>query len=260
MFTISKSPFAAAAVLALLAPVAHAGGYTAPVEPVPVIAPVTTAPAPWAGAYAGGSLGYSFGADDEIGWETFEGDMSVARGTKLGQVDLTGPTAGLQVGYRWQRNNWVFGPELWAEMGSVDDTDSVVYTDSYIFEGENVELDLSGDVESKVNHILGLQFKTGYLTSPNTMVYGTAGLVRGDFEYKVSQDGASRTEGYTANGYSLGLGVERKLNARTSVFAEWQYRNFGKTDVNFNNDDDSAFRTVATPEHHNIKLGLNFSF
>ena len=67
------------------------------------------------------------------------------------------------------------------------------------------------------------------------------------------------TEGYTADGYSLGLGVERKVRDNLSVFAEWQYRNFGKEEVSFA-DGEAAIVTNATPEHHNIKVGVNFSF
>ena len=82
---------------------ALAGGYTAPtVDPV-VTAPVIEA-APvsdWAGGYAGGSIGYSFGGDDEIGLDRYVGDTRVGRNTNLGQADIKGLTAGLHAGYRW---------------------------------------------------------------------------------------------------------------------------------------------------------------
>lgn len=209
---------------------ANAGGYVEPIVEVTetVVAPIVT---DWAGAYVGGSIGYAFGADDEIG---------LNESSALGQVDLDGFNAGLHVGYRWQRDSWVFGPELWLEGGKIDATDSVSF-------GEG-----TSEVTSEVNHILGLQFKTGYVVNPQTLVYGTAGFVRGDFDYTLDDD----TQGYTANGYSLGLGAERKLRDNLSVFAEWQYRSFGRTDINF----DGEVATRATPEHHNLKLGVNFRF
>ncbi len=50
------------------------------------------------------------------------------------------------------------------------------------------------EVESSVNYIAGLQFKTGYIANPQTMVHGTAGVVHGDFDYRL----ADATEGIPA--------------------------------------------------------------
>lgn len=240
----------AATAIALLAPAATlAGGYTAPVEPVtPIVAPEVQTAAPWAGAYAGGSLGYTTGGDDEVGLELFEDGVGTDRVTDLTNLKLSGPTAGLHVGYRWQRDRLVFGPELGVEFGGVEDQRAISVQG------------VPADIKSEVNNILSLRMKTGYLVNDRTMVFGTAGAVRGDFDYSLIGATGSVTESYNATGYSLGLGVERKMSDRMSLTAEWEYRNFGKTDVDFTVDDDSFIRTEATPEHHNLKLGLNFSF
>ncbi|WP_103172607.1 outer membrane protein [Paracoccus sp. SY] len=246
------SSFLAISALGLISGVsgALAGGYVAPVADPVVAAPVIEA-APvgnWAGGYAGGSIGYAFGSDDEIGLDLLEGGALIDRANDLGSVDLKGLNAGLHAGYRWQRGNWVFGPELWVEGGSIDASDRVSV------DGVNF------DVESSVNYIAGLQFKTGYTVDPQTLVYGTAGVVHGDFDYKLGGLNNSITESYSETGYSLGLGVERKLRNNLSVFAEWQYRNFGKTEVSYDFEDDPTILTRATPEHHNVKVGVNFSF
>lgn len=240
---------------------ALAGGYIAPVAETVVVAPAEVAPteiasvSDWAGGYAGGSIGYAFGADDEVGIDQYEEDVLAGRVTDLTDLKVKGLNAGVHAGYRWQRANWVFGPELTIEAGDISDEKS----GSGIVDGDFVTLGF----ESKVNHILGLQMKTGYLVNPQTLVYGSAGYVRGDFDYILSAtingEGGSVTESYTADGYSLGLGFERKLRDNLSVFAEWQYRNFGKTDVTFADGTD-AILTRATPEHHNVKIGVNFSF
>lgn len=237
---------------------ALAGGYVAPVaEPVVAAPVVEAAPASdWAGGYAGGSLGYAFGGDDEVGADIYEDDVLIDRFNDITDLKVKGLNAGLHAGYRWQRGNWVFGPELWIEGGDISDEKS----GSETVEGDLVTL----GIESKLNYIVGLQFKTGYVVNPQTLVYGSAGYVRGDFDYilsgSVNGEGGSITEGYTADGYSLGLGVERKLRDNLSVFAEWQYRNFGKTEVTYDLGDGDAVRTRATPEHHNIKVGVNFRF
>ncbi len=239
---------AVCAIGGLSAPNVLAGGYIAPIADPVVVAPVVdVAPASdWAGGYVGGSLGYAFGADDEIGFDLYENDTLIGRGNDLGKVDVKGPTAGVHSGYRWQRGNWVFGPELWIEGGSVDATDTV---------GPNAEV----EVESAVNYLVGLHLKTGYAVNPQTLVYGTAGAVYGDLDYTLSTAEGSGTVNYDNTGYTLGLGVERKVRDNLAVFAELQYRDLGETDMEFV-DNDVSVLTRATPEHHHVKLGVNFSF
>lgn len=97
---------------------ANAGGYTPPVV-TPVVLPVEEpAPANWQGAYAGLTLGYAFNGDDEVGID------QPPRGFGAGTPDeltLSGANAGIRVGYRWQRDRWVFGPELGYEGGNIKD-------------------------------------------------------------------------------------------------------------------------------------------
>jgi outer membrane immunogenic protein len=235
--------FLAAAILG--AATAHAGGFVSPVVEAPAAVPPPATPDEWSGAYVGGSLGYSFAGDDEVGLFYFEDGEEIAQRTGLGNLDLNGITAGLHTGYRWQRNKWVFGPELVIEGGNVDATHSLA--------------DLGLDAESSVNYIATLAFKAGYLVQPRTLVYGSAGVSYGDFDYQITSEGRSFDESYSANGYSLGLGAERRVSDRMSIFAEWQYRNFGKTAVTFS-DGPASVVTHATPEHQNIKLGVNFDF
>ena len=239
---------------ALLPVAAQAGGYIAPVDTTP-IAPVEPAPVgTWGGAYGGVSLGYSFGADDEVGLDLFEDGERAFRRTDLTNVEISGPTVDLHAGYRWQRSQWVYGPELAIEGGSVDADEDFTISFPDGFTG-------AGNVESSVNYIASLVFKAGYLVNPQTMIYGAAGVTHGDFDYKLSGSDGSATEGYTAQGYVLGLGVERQVSDRMSIFAEYQYRDFGREDVTFTDSaTNSSAVTVATPKHQNVKMGINFNF
>ena len=227
------SAFAVAAAI-LSAGAVHAGGFTAPtveVEPVtPVV--VTAEPAEWAGGYAGLTLGYAFGGDDDVG--EFTGD------DLLGTHELSGANAGIRAGYRWQRNRWVVGPEVSYQAGDISD-----------------EFDLplalgGGTFDSQVDSLLAVKVKTGYAVRPDTLVYGIAGWQRGDFTY----DFAGVETEYDAEGYVLGLGAERKLTDRMSVTGEWEYSDFGSTTVEL----EPGVTTSATPKFNNLKLGLNFKF
>lgn len=230
-FKVRNNLIAASVAALLSVPAAHAGGFTAPVvdaAPLPVVAP---APGDWQGGYAGITLGYAFGGDDDIGVRP--------PGVDIGSAELSGANAGLRLGYRWQRDRWVVGPEVAYVAGDINDS----------FDFANLG---GGEFESEVNDMLGLRLKTGYLVRPDTLVYGIAGWQEGDFTYNVNGTDFD----YDADGYVLGLGVERKLTDRMSVTGEYEYANFGSTDVELA----PGVVSVATPEHSNVKLGLNFSF
>lgn len=217
---------AAAAATVFTIPAAHAGGYVAPmieVEPLVAAAPS------WQGAYVGATLGYAFGGDDRIG--------NRPPGADLGKAELSGANLGLRLGYAWQRDRWVYGPEIGITGGSIKDSFDTA----------------DGRFESKVNHMLALRLKAGYLVQDDTLLYGIAGWQRGDFTY----DDLGTEVDYDADGYVLGLGVEKRLSERWSVTGEYEYANFGRTDVTL---PVSGGASVATPEHSNVKLGVNYRF
>lgn len=217
---------AAAAATVFTIPAAHAGGYVAPMIEVE---PLVTAAPSWQGAYVGATLGYAFGGDDRIG--------NRPPGADLGKAELSGANLGLRLGYAWQRDRWVYGPEIGITGGSIKDSFDTA----------------DGRFESKVNHMLALRLKAGYLVQDDTLLYGIAGWQRGDFTY----DDLGTEVDYDADGYVLGLGVEKRLSERWSVTGEYEYANFGRTDVTL---PVSGGASVATPEHSNVKLGVNYRF
>lgn len=226
------------AALTLGAVAANAGGYIPPVVETGVVAPVVETPvADWAGGYAGLTLGYAFNGKDEVGVDQPE------VGTP-NELKLNGVNAGVHVGYRWQKNRWVFGPELGYEGGNIKDSFS---TGGY-------------DAESKIKNVLALRMKTGYLLDNGMLVYGIAGVARAKVDYSVVGDGDSGPIGvdtsFSRTGYIVGLGAEKKLNERMSLTGEYEYANFGKEVL----EDGAGASTRATPKFHNVKLGLNFKF
>ncbi|MBV0892888.1 porin family protein [Paracoccus sp. Z118] len=220
-------PLASAIALGLTAS-AHAGGYTAPVTEIAPAAPVVVAPEPagtWEGLYAGGTLGYGFGGDDEF-----------TLGGVTADQEISGVNAGLHLGYRWQRGNLVIGPELSVMGGSVDDS-----------------VTAGGlDYESSLNHMMTLKLKTGYAVRPDTLVYGTAGISRGDFTFTAGGEEYD----YDTNGYVFGLGIERMITDRLSVTGEIERNHFKSEnfDVGLLGD------TNATPSFNNLKVGVNYRF
>lgn len=226
---------------------ATAGGFTPPVVDAGVVAPIVeTASSDWQGAYGGLTLGYAFNGKDEVGFSGSTGNEG-----DLGTLELNGVNGGLRVGYRWQRGNWVFGPELGYETGNIED--SISFGDS----------DSTTEVTSKVKNVLALRMKTGYAVRPDLLVYGIAGIARADVEYKAEVTSATASESqnrdFKKNGFVVGMGVEKQLTERMSVTGEYEYAQFGKTDRTFTIGGESA-TTEATPKYHNVKVGLNFKF
>ncbi|MFD2440854.1 outer membrane protein [Paracoccus kondratievae] len=164
---------------------ATAGGFIAPVVE-PVVAPVVEAQpvGDWAGAYAGLTLGYAFSGDDEVG----------VNGVSPNTLELSGANAGIRLGYRWQRDRWVIGPELGFEGGNISDD---FLTDGY-------------DAESKIKNVLALRLKTGYVLDNDILVYGIAGVARAKVDYSVTGNGADIRDEYTKTGYIVGLGAEKR--------------------------------------------------
>ncbi|WP_378947432.1 outer membrane protein [Paracoccus sp. R86501] len=244
-----KSMFATTTALILGAGAAFAGGAVAPViEAEPIMIDPAPVASDWAGAYVGGSLNYSFGADDEIGIAILEDGEQVDRDTDLGDADLKGVSAGIHAGYRWQRDKWVYGPELGIEAGSVD------------HEIDIMPFGFAGTVESEMNYLVTLVMKTGYEVMPGTLIYGTFGVAHGDFDYNLSVDGENYSDGFTATGVAAGLGVERKINEKMSVFASYQYRDLSKETASFTVDDGVTAETKPTTAHSNIRVGMNYRF
>lgn len=237
-----KTPRAAAVAASLVlgsALAANAGGYTPPVVDTGVVAPVIEA-APvgdWAGGYAGLTLGYAFGGDDEVGVDQPEVGTPAS-------LEISGANAGLRLGYRWQRDRWVFGPELGYEGGKIEDSFS---TGGY-------------EAESEIKSVLALRMKTGYLTGNDILVYGIVGVARAKVDYRVEGDGdhgpIAVNDSYSKTGYIVGLGAEKKLTERLSLTGEYEYANFGKETL----EDGLGASARATPDFHNVKLGLNFKF
>ncbi|CAM3911376.1 outer membrane protein [Paracoccus yeei] len=236
-----KSVALAASTLILGTAAAHAGGYVPPVvetAPAPVV--IETPVGSWQGGYAGLTLGYAFSGKDRVGLsasgvdgsdDDFLGDV--------GELKLSGANAGVRLGYRWQRDNWVFGPELSYEGGSIKD---------------DISGELGGvayEAKSEINSVLALRLKTGYAVRPDTLIYGIAGVARADVDYEVN----GVEEGYKHTGYVVGLGVEKQLNDKWSVTGEYEYASFGKEGISVGD-----LTTEATAKYNNVKVGVNFRF
>lgn len=183
-------------------------------------APATT----WAGAYIGGSVGYSAGTVD---WEVVGGGPSDS-------YDISGWNLGGQIGYNWQTNNIVFGLE----------SDLSVSTLS----GE----DLGGAASREVNWVASARGRVGFALD-RVLLYGTAGIAvaQSTGEFLVSD------ETNTHVGWTIGVGAEAMVTDNVSIKAEYRYSDYGTQTYDYFLGAlpvDTGFTT------HTGTVGVNFHF
>jgi outer membrane immunogenic protein len=213
---------------ALLATSVSAGSpEPAPVDPAPMVAPAAM---DWTGPYGGVTLSAgtgSFGNDSN-----FPGD---------GSGSLSGGAAGLLLGYNWQRGNTVFGGEL-------------------AFSGSNIKGDEdcvnpAFECGAEVENIASLRARLGFLATPRTMIFGSAGVasanVYGYTDGAIGENGESNR----MNGYVLGAGIEYAYNERLSLRGAVLYHDLGDSDF----DTDTTYSDVEV-DFTTLEIGVVFRF
>lgn len=186
------------------------------------VAPVVyddVASSDWAGPYLGVSVGYGAGT------VTTEGDA-------VGDFDIDGWQAGLQAGVLGQSGNFVYGVEgtiNWADLSG-----------DY----------LGGDATGTVNWTGSLVGKAGFAVD-SILFYGVAGVAFANGTGSYLSDEVTNTH----TGWTAGVGIAAKVTDEMSVFAEYDYADYGSKTYDFGGPSVDADLNTST-----IKVGLNWHF
>jgi len=208
------SGLAAATALSMTAIGAFAGGVTP--EPAP---PVVVQPAPpamdWTGAYGGLLLGLGQGTYGN--GTNFPGD---------GEGEWDGSLYGIALGYNVQNGSWVYGGELTYSGANIDGSEACV----------NPTFQCYGEISS----IATLRGRVGYLVTPSTLIYGTAGFAMADLTFGTDNGaGVGGEQSRNVNGWVAGLGLETALTERLNLRGAILHYEFDdatyQTDVPYNN-------------------------
>jgi outer membrane immunogenic protein len=179
-------------------------------------APYYSAPAPaqvgyrWAGAYAGLNLGYQWGSVDASGAEP------------------SGFAGGIQAGYNWQNNQFVYGLETDLQISGADDT----------FAGYKFSNPWFGTLRGRLGWSMN-----------NILLYGTAGLAYGGLDVELG--GAS--EDNVELGWTAGLGMEIGFTPNWSAKVEYLYMDLGN----------SSFALTGNSNGYDasmLRFGVNYHF
>lgn len=235
MHRLLRTVVTATAVIAV-APVAYAAD-------LPVKA---SAPAPstsdWTGLYAGINGGYGWANETVLG-DTEDNPQGISP---------KGAFGGAQIGYNYQTDKVVLGVEADLDRSGI----SASMTDANF-----------GDrFSSKLNWFGTVRGRLGYAFNP-LLVYVTGGFAYGHIVTDVTSPsliGAPYHYSGITTGYTLGGGVEYKLNSAWSVKVEYQYINLGTIDPASATGGTFSSRLTHDILHanafHTVRLGLNYKF
>ncbi len=211
----------------------------------------------WHGLYVGIHAGYGWGSFyptevDPIFAVLIEEEL---------EHDPDGGVLGLQLGYNWQRDRWVFGVEG-------DIAASNIEGDlTYDFDITSVGTDTFTDVQTfDLEYFATLRARIG-VDVGSVLVYFTGGLawakVDSTFTVTVAGPGLlpdgtiSGSDSATYVGYAVGGGAEISLREDVSFKAEYIYADFGEE------DHQPVASVPGEPfdlDLHLVRLGINYHF
>ena len=217
-----------------------------PVRPIIIAAalcaPQVVAAQDWSGFYAGGTVGYA-NHDARHSFPTV--------GAPSGNSSPDGAIYGGFVGYGVQNGQLVFGGEIDIEGGSA--SGSFVNNTGFTSAGRS-ELNWQGSIRA----VLG--YATSLGTKP-TLFYGTLGWAYGDFDFNGGPAGAGTAGGYSdeLDGLTVGLGVDARLAAQTSMRFEYRYTDYGTASGDLSPGFPGTVMPVSV-EQHAFRVGLRLDF
>ncbi|MCC5991841.1 MAG: porin family protein [Rhodobacteraceae bacterium] len=185
----------------------------------------------WSGAYAGVGLGYAFGGRDRVA-------LNPPGPGVIGTLRNSGAFGTFQAGMNWQTDDVVYGVEADLTLGNIR---------SSIVAGAN-------NAAMRIRSAASLRARGGF-TSNDDLFYLTGGIAAARVKYVAVGGGANIDRNFNQFGYALGAGWERALNDGLSLRGEYIYSNFGRRSLT-----DAGLTTIATPDFHALRLGVNQRF
>jgi len=239
----------------LFAALAFSGSAFAADIPFPTKAPPFQPAPTWTGCYVGGNVGYGWGRNQAITDDPAVVTPPVYAGSDTG----TGIVGGGQFGCDYQMSNWVFGAQG-------------------MFDGANVEgshhptaagFTANETLGFKTEWLATLTARIGYVIQPQVLVYLKGGAAWAHNTY--SDDDAILVPPYfgsasaTRNGGTIGGGLEYAFHRNWSLFAEYDYMDFGSrsTTISYATSNAGIVNPFTYDMKQNLQIvlfGINYRF
>jgi outer membrane immunogenic protein len=211
-------------------------------------ADVYRAPEPFAGGYKDGPVysnwaGFYIGAHVGGAWSELEvKDFDEVPGTF--KNNTSGVFGGGTVGYNFQRGNFVFGPEI--DLGGMDLSHTTAQPGTGGIINSKIDSGFYMDATARLGYSFG-----------QTLVYAKGGYAFFDGPVTDIDKGEAFTRVTGLSGWTVGGGVEYKLNPAWSVKAEYQFFDFGTERLVLPSDGDRFDNDLTI---HTVKAGVNYHF
>ncbi len=217
----------------------------------------------WTGLYAGVKAGYGAG-----NVKSGQGKYDPAFPFPPSSMDIDGPGWGAVVGYRWQRQNLVFGAEMDAMNMNMSGS-STIYSNpipSLAYGCDATRESCPMHVRQRVNALYTARLSAGHATG-RYLVYGTAGLAVGKVERSMHETiqywgptGAWGSTRHKSLGWTLGAGVDYALTQNILLQTQWLYVDLGKESYRFEDTPGYVFNQDASITFSMLNLGLSYKF
>lgn len=196
--------------------------------------PAFTAPQSWSGFYIGVNAGYARGA------------TKFAGGGAAPTIRDDAFIGGVQAGHDWQLGRLVLGLEADYQAAGLS--------------GRYSEPD--GSISATLDHLATFRARIG-VPIDGFMPYLTGGIAYGRNRIRANEDDVAVRIRKDHFGWTVGAGVEARLEAGWSVRAEYLYADFGRRMYNqiiIDGNDTTEFSTPARPTAHIARIGVNYRF
>lgn len=202
-------------------------------------------------------MGCSLGANLGVGWQNSDDSFDAGN---YSINSASGVIGGGQIGCDYQVNNWVLGLQGMFDGASMN-------------ESRTLELGLFNPeiLNPEAKWFATLTGRIGYSLSPNLLAYvkgGAAwvhnnytvsGVYNGNDPFSVQGDG-------TASGWTVGGGLEKALDAKWSIYAEYNYMDFSSLNISYSGNypscagDCGPWTDKWDHSIHSLIFGLNYHF
>jgi outer membrane immunogenic protein len=238
----------------------------ADLSPMPVKAPAPIPSAGWTGFYVGGDIGLRSTRDDiTTDAFAFGAFPLILTGTANSQpLDGTAFRVGGYAGYNWQfAASWVAGIEGDVGWAGKSATLNGVFLPGHPF---LMPGDPSASLSARTTWDGSIRGRIGYLVTPSTLVYGTGGVAWQHFDTTATCSilicgvpVVTFSNSSTRAGWTVGGGLETRLQSNWLIRAEYRYADFGT--VTYQN---TVLGDTATYEErlrtHTALVGLTYQF
>ncbi len=237
-------------------------------------------PVSWAGLYAGGNVGYSWGkSKTDVSYFNSTTGAAIAPptgSTTNPSFNLDGVIAGLQLGNNWQNGKLVFGVEADIQWSGQKGTGNSLCAGTgtggpcmppltFLPAGA---AGTTFALEQKLAWFATLRGRLGHTITPTWLAYVTGGLAFGNIKTNSTLSGftgvgaassVAASSSATKTGWTLGVGVEGVISGKWTAKVEYLYMDLGTVSGSVTNTAILVRSDFSSKITDNIlRVGLNY--